>query len=92
MAFVEDFTDFFDTDDFAVDAQILGKTVSGIFEETYIEVMGIEGLHPVFTCALEDVKSVQRGDALSISSASYHVAGVQKDGTGMVGLVLEDQG
>ena len=52
MAFVEDFTDFFDTEDFAVDAQILGKTVTGIFEETYIEVMGIEGLHPVFTCAL----------------------------------------
>jgi hypothetical protein len=91
MAFVEDFSDFLDTDEFAVDAQILGKTVTGIFDESFIETLGIEGMHPVFTCALADVNGAQRGDSLTISSLSYHVVGIEKDGTGMVSLVLEDQ-
>ena len=91
MAFVEDFTEFLDTDEFAVDAEILGKCVTGIFDGSYIEALGVEGLHPVFTCALADVASVQHGDSLTMSTLSYHVVGIEKDGTGMVTLVLEDQ-
>jgi len=91
MAFIEDFAAFFDTDDFAVDAQFAGTTISGIFDESFIEVHGVEGLHPVFTCILADVPGVSHGDALTIGAVTYHVQGVQRDGTGMVALILEDQ-
>lgn len=91
MAFTEDFTAFFDTDDFAVDAQFAGTTIGGIFDESFIEVQGVEGLHPVFTCVLADVTGVSHGDALTIGGVTYHVHGVQRDGTGMVALILEDQ-
>ena len=91
MAFIEDFAAFFDTDDFAVDAQFAGTTISGIFDESFIEVHGVEGLHPVFTCILADVPGVSHGDALTIGDVTYHVQGVQRDGTGMVALILEDQ-
>ena len=69
MAFVEDFDAFFDTEDFAVIATFSGTSVSGIFDESFMEVQGVEGFHPVFTC----------------------VQGVQRDGTGIVNLILEDQ-
>mgnify|MGYP003386417645 CR=1 FL=1 len=91
MAFVEDFAEFFETDEFAVEAQFAGANVGGIFEESFIEVHGVEGLHPVFTCVQADVASIAHGDAITIGGATYHVHGVQKDGTGLVALVLEDQ-
>ena len=86
MAFVEDFTEFFDTDDFAINATIAGSVVSGILDEAFIEVAGIEGVHPTFACANADVQGVGHG-----GSTTYHVIGIQVDGTGMVELVLEDQ-
>jgi len=92
MAFIEDFDDFFSTDDFGVEAIIGGVLVIGIFEETFIEVMGVEGLHPVFTCPQVDVSSAVHGDEISIGTVPYRVHGIQKDGTGMVLLILEDQG
>ena len=91
MAFIEDFDAFFDTDDFAVDAQFSGLTVNGIFDESFMEVQGVEGLHPVFTCAQADVASIAHGNAITIGGVVYHVQGVQRDGTGMVSLILEDQ-
>jgi|TARA_B110000238_G_scaffold126998_1_gene137117 hypothetical protein len=91
MAFIEDFAEFFDTSDFAVEAIIGATTVNGILDEAYIEVAGIEGVHPTFACALADVQGVSHGASVEIGSATYHVIGIQVDGTGMVELVLEDQ-
>ena len=91
MAFAEDFTEFLSTDDFAVDALFSGVRVSGIFDESFIEVQGVEGLHPVFTCPQSDVVGIAHGSALTIGGVIYHVHGVQRDGTGMVTLILEDQ-
>jgi len=91
MAFIEDFVEFFETDEFAVEATFAGETVNGIFEESFIEVHGVEGLHPVFTCVQADVSGATHGDAVTIGSVTYHVHGIQKDGTGLVALVLEDQ-
>ena len=50
MAFLEDFTEFLSTDDFAVDAEVGGETVTGIFEESFIESLGVETLTPIFNC------------------------------------------
>jgi len=54
-------------------------------------VQGVEGFHPVFTCAQADVSSVAHGDSITIGGVVFHVQGVQRDGTGMVALILEDQ-
>jgi hypothetical protein len=91
MAFIEDFSDFLDADDFAIEAIISGSTVTGILDEAYIEVSGIEGVHPTFACANADVLGTTHGASVVIGSATYHVIGIQPDGTGMVELVLEDQ-
>lgn len=91
MAFVEDFEAFFDTEDFAVIATFSGTSVSGIFDESFMEVQGVEGFHPVFTCAQADVSSVAHGDSITIGGVVFHIQGVQRDGTGMVALILEDQ-
>jgi len=91
MAFSEDFNEFLDLEDFGVEAIISGASVVGIFEETFIEVLGFEGLHPVFTCAQADVSRVAHGDEIVIQTAPYRVHGIQKDGTGMVTLILENQ-
>ena len=91
MAFAEDFSEFLDTDDFAINATISGSSVSGILDEAFIEVAGIEGVHPTFACANADVQGVGHGASVVIGSTTYHVIGIQVDGTGMVELVLEDQ-
>ena len=43
MSFVEDFDSFFDTEDFAVDATFGSTTINGIFDESFMEVQGVEG-------------------------------------------------
>ncbi|MDY6790533.1 MAG: head-tail joining protein [Thermodesulfobacteriota bacterium] len=100
MAFTEDIDTFFNTDDFAVAATYtplvgLPSTVNGIFDDEYFDEVGgsvgIEGSQPRFTCKLEDIAAVEQGDALTVSGVSYEIVNVQKDGTGIVVLVLEEQ-
>lgn len=100
MAFDEDIDAFFDTDDFAVAATYTpsggsASTVNGIFDDEYFDEVGgpvgIEGSQPKFMCKLEDVSAVSQGDALSVGGITYQIVNVQKDGTGIVVLVLEEQ-
>lgn len=100
MAFVEDIDAFFNTDDFAVAATYTPdggspSTVNGIFDDEYFDEVGgsvgIEGSQPRFTCKLADVAAVEQGDALTVSGVSYLIVNVQKDGTGIVILILEEQ-
>lgn len=100
MAFTEDIDAFFDTDDFATAATYTPdggspSTVKGIFDDEYFDEVGgsvgIEGSQPRFMCKLEDVSDVSQGDALSVNGISYQIVNVQKDGTGVVILVLEEQ-
>jgi hypothetical protein len=48
-------------------------------------------VRPVFVCNEADVSSIAHGDALTIKTVSYKVAGVQPDGTGLTSLILEKQ-
>lgn len=100
MAFDENIDAFFDTDDFAVAATYTpsggsASTVNGIFDDEYFDEVGgsvgIEGSQPRFMCNLEDVSAVSQGDALSVGGITYQIVNVQKDGTGVVILVLEEQ-
>lgn len=100
MAFTEDFSLFYDSDDFAVSAYWTpsGETyrveVKGIFTNEFIENefshIGVESSQPMFECALSSLSSVAHGDSLLIDSTTYTIRGVQPDGSGAVTLVLEE--
>lgn len=91
MAFTEDLTQFFDTDDFAVAATISSATVNGIFENQFLGAPGeadVAGTVPTFTCRTADVSSVTAGTTVTISAVNYVVTGVHPDGTGVTMLIL----
>ncbi|MCP4228734.1 MAG: hypothetical protein GY771_01115 [bacterium] len=94
MAFTENISDFFDTDDFAVAATWNAQTVNGIFDNEYFDEpggVGIEGSTPVFLCAAADVNGIAHDDDITINGTAYKVVGVQPDGTGAVELKLQEQ-
>jgi hypothetical protein len=89
--FAEDLSEFLDSTEMADNATIGASTIAGIFDNQFVEVHGIEGMRPVFTCAEANVASIAHGDALTINATSYKVAGIQPDGTGLTSLILEKQ-
>jgi hypothetical protein len=88
---VEDLDDFFDEEEFANEAQWSGTTVLGIFDTEYAEIMGVEGIRPVFLCRASLVASAAHGDAITIAGITYHIVGKHPDGTGLIHLILEQQ-
>jgi len=89
--FAEDLSEFLDDTELADNATIGASTIAGIFDNQFVEVNGIEGVRPVFTCAEANVATIAHGDALTIKSISFKVAGIQPDGTGLTSLILEKQ-
>lgn len=91
MAFVEDLSVFFDTDEFAEAVNYNGREITGIFDNAYFEGQNMQGSQPVFSCATADVAAARHGDMLVRAGATYKVVGVEPDGTGMSLLRLEKQ-
>jgi hypothetical protein len=97
MAFTEDPSEFLDNDyGFSVEAVYEGVTINGIFDHEYYEDTvgmgaGMQARRPVFLCLESDVSEAAHGDVLEIGDTTYHVAGIEPDGTGMVRLMLEEQ-
>jgi len=89
--FVEDFSEFFIESELATNARIGSSIVAGIFDNQFVEVNGIEGVRPVFTCAASNVVDLSFEKSIEINNITYKVAGVQPDGTGLTNLVLEKQ-
>jgi len=72
------------------DSAVFGAdTISGVFDNKFVEVNGVEDVHPVFTCRTADVPGVAQGSAITVNGTAYTVVGVQPDGTGMSMLLLE---
>ena len=95
MAFTEDLTEFFGTDDFAITAMLAGTTsVNGIFDNAALAIPGgeaaVEGSVPTFTCALADIPAVAQGQTIVINSTTYTIIAVHPDGTGVVVLGLSE--
>jgi hypothetical protein len=87
---------FLSANDFGVTATIGGSSVTGIFDNDFVEVDAGGGVpfavqQPRFLARTADVSSVSEGTAATISGTSYKVAVRQDDGTGMTTLVLEKQ-
>ena len=91
MAFVEDFTAFFSTSDFAVTATVGGVSVVGIFDNGYAAALAgaLESSAPTFVCATANVVSAVQGTAVTVNSTNYVITTVEPDGTGVSTLVLE---
>lgn len=78
---------FFDTDEFAIEADFGGGlVVKGVFNE------GIEGEReprsPEFHCRDAEIGTVDHGDTCTINGQTYYVEGYQPDGFGMAVLIL----
>ncbi|MBI3582379.1 MAG: hypothetical protein HY096_00330 [Nitrospinae bacterium] len=88
--------DVFFSDDFAQDATYTpqggsASTIKVIFDNDFKTIdmaTGIESAGPSVTCKALDVASVKHNDTLVISSVTYYVSGIQKDGTGITILLL----
>jgi len=93
MAFVEDFTPFIASTEFASSATLNGVTVAGIFDRAYeMAGAGVPGLAssvPTFSLPTANVPSSPVGKSLVIGSTSYTVAEHHPDGTGWSTLLLE---
>ena len=95
MAWTEDLTVFFDTDNFSVTASytpVIGSpsTIDGIFDSRYVETENIQGQRPVFTCNDGDIATISQEDVIVINGTTYGVANWERTGNGVVTLVLRD--
>lgn len=89
--FKEDLSEFFDSSELSEAATIGVSTVHGIMETQFVEVNGIEGVRPVFTCAANQVEKMVYKQTIEVAGITYKVAGRQPDGTGLISLILEQQ-
>lgn len=91
MAFTEDLTVFFDTDDFGVVATIGAASVNVIFDNAYLGIEGetvVAATQPMVYARTSDVSSVVAGNTVIVNSVTYTVVGVHPDGTGVTQLIL----
>jgi hypothetical protein len=87
---------FISADDFGVTATYKAGTISGIFDNDFIEVDAGGGIpfamqQPRFLCRTADVTTAVEDDTLVISAVTYKIKVRQDDGTGMTNLILEKQ-
>lgn len=66
--------------------------VSGIYTDGHAAALGapgVSGSAPAFSCAADTVPGIAHGDSLFVRAASWRVADVQPDGSGLTRLILE---
>jgi len=99
MAFTEDFTEFFNTDDFAVTASYTetgqsAVNVDGIFDDEYLleegGSVGFASSTPVFHCATSSVSAAAPNDLITINGTNYTIVNVRPDGSGTTILILTE--
>lgn len=89
--FIEDFTPFFQTSEFASDATLGGVAVRGVFDnssQTFEAGPGVFSTGPVFLLPSADVPVNATQLALVIGADTWSVVEVEPDGTGVTVLRL----
>ena len=90
MPMTEDLASFFDTDEFATSATWKGtESVKVIFDNAYVEAIGMASMEPVAIGKASDFPGVAAGQTLLINGVTYKVDTPQPDGTGLVTLILK---
>ena len=89
MPFTEDWTEFFDANEFGTEATFGGGSkVVGVFDQDYAEDLNIPGRQPRFVCPEASVTSLNVGDSITIGSTTYTVGEKQPVDAGLVELIL----
>jgi hypothetical protein len=91
VAFVEDRSVFFSLDGPGNVAGILNGTfpLQGAYFGEYVSPYGVvEANASALVCNEDDIPYVEHGDRLVIGTKHYLVVNIQRDGTGVVRLVL----
>jgi len=93
MAFKENLDEFLDEKEgFAVKAVLhfvsgKRKSIKAIFDAPYLNAQlgeyDMETREPRLTCKESDVRSLKRGDAVTVELVGYDVLAVEPDGTGI---------
>jgi hypothetical protein len=90
MAFSEDLTVFFDTNDFAVNAvKSDGTKIVGIFDIEPVELDDFISNEPTFLINQTDAASVPRGTVLIIEGSTYTVRNLVRDEQKLTKLILQ---
>ena len=97
MAFAEDLSLFFDTDEFAVEATATTRAgatlqLKVIFDAPPADAFGAGGMEasqPAVLVATSAVEALRQGDLFVVGARSYRVENTQPDGTGVTRLLLE---
>mgnify|MGYP001403029669 CR=1 FL=1 len=87
--FTENLAPFFS--DFASAATLDGASVSGIFDNQYIDTLGIASRQPMFTLPTADAAAATTSSVLVVEGVTYRVRSIEPDGTGVTMLMLERQ-
>lgn len=87
--FVENLAPFFS--DFAVTATLDGASVRGIFDNQYVDVLGVASRQPIFTLPTADAAAATQASVLVVEGVTYRVRTIEPDGTGVTVLMLERQ-
>lgn len=87
--FAEDLAPFFNSAELATTATLDGVTVNGIFDNAYMEIMGMATRDPMFTLPTASASAASQASVLVVGGVSYRVTSVQPDGTGVTTLTLE---
>lgn len=79
--------------DWASEATYGATTVSGIFDQAFVEEFGMAGKRPVFLATTADLAAagVAVDGTLTIDADNYTVRVLEHDGTGMTMAILEAQ-
>ena len=91
MAFTEDLTVFFDTDDFAVVLTHSASTYNVIFDAEYSGEDMMEGSLPMAMISDSDSVGMGIGDTVTINAQDYTIREKQQDGTGVTNMIIEEQ-
>jgi hypothetical protein len=88
--FDEDFSVFFNANEFAVEALIQGHSISGYLSKAYstLQEHPSHRRHFSFLWAAQDIAFVSSGDFVLIEKICYQIVGIQSDDTGLATLTF----
>lgn len=89
--FAEPLDVFFNVAEHAVSATLDGVAVAGIFDNEYVDALGMATRQPRFTLKSSAAAAATQASVLVVEGATYRVRAVEPDGTGVTALRLELQ-
>lgn len=72
------------------EAEIGGQAVLGIFDNDYLDPLGMEASAPSFLAQAADLTGVVHGTAVTIGGVIYTARNLRPDGTGLTRVVLQE--